>query len=190
MKYHGYGRRIVSIHELKKISTVIIISGFLLGIIYVNLFVKKYILSLGIFSDYFLEEYIRNSINTNEYMLYIAKIRLIPVLILIVLGNTRFKRISGSMFLLWTGCSAGMVLTTAILKMGIRGILLCMVGILPHFICYIAAYCMVIVYLLTYPNKQWDRMKIVSLILFMLLGIISECYINPVLMDIYINHIL
>lgn len=187
MKYHGYGRCIVRIQEVKKLSAVIIMSGFFAGIIYVNMFAKNYILSMGIFSEYFLEQYTGSRINPNEYIWYIMKIRILPIVVLLILGNTRFRRIAGGGFLLWTGFAGGMILTTAVLKMTVKGLLLCVTGVLPHFICYVAAYTMILIYLFTYPNSSWNRTKTVSLILFVLLGIISECYINPVLLEIYIN---
>lgn len=175
------------IQEAKKIFAVLLVIGFLIGIVYVNIFAKAYVASMGIFNDYFLSQYSGAELNTEEYILYIAKIRLIPVLLLLVTGCTDYKRTAASICLLWTGFSSGLILSASVLKMGIKGVLLCLTGIMPHFICYIAAYFMMLLYLFSYPDIRWNSSKTVSMILFLLLGIISECYVNPVLMDIFIN---
>lgn len=187
MKYHGCERCIVKVQEIKKITTIIITLGFLGGILYVNMFAKNYVLSMGIFSDYFLSQYAGNSIKIDEYIWYILRIRILPIMIMIIIGNTCYRRIAGTIFILWTGFLSGVILSTAVLKLSIKGVVLCVISVLPHFICYVAAYAMLLVYSLTYPNTKWNKTKTISLILFVMLGIISECYINPVLLDIYID---
>ena len=54
MKYHDYERCTVRIQEIKKLAVIIGMFAFLTGIIYVNLFAKKYMISMGIFDEYFL----------------------------------------------------------------------------------------------------------------------------------------
>lgn len=177
----------MSIQNVKKVLLGLFMFGFLVGIIYANLFAKAYILSMGIFDDYFLSGYRGTDLNTGEYIFYIARIRMIPVFLLGIAMCTNFKKIAGGICLIWTGFSGGLILTSSVLKMGIKGILLCLIGIIPHYICYIAAYLMLLLYIFTYPDIRWSGTKSVSFLLFLLLGIISECYINPVLMDIFIK---
>jgi len=88
---------------------------------------------------------------------------------------------------LWTGFSGGIIFTASTFKLGLKGIGLCIVSILPHFILYIAAYVILILYLYTYPNMKWNGTKTMSIIIFTMLGIISECYINPVMLEMYID---
>ena len=189
MNYHDSGRRSVNLREVKKIICVIFMMGFFAGIIYMNIFARSYLLSMGIFEKYFLEEYAGNKLNTASYMWYVVKNRVCPLVLLSILLNTRFGRIAGCIFLGWTGFASGMILTTAVFKLGIKGILLCVVGVLPHFVCYITVYIMLFSYMFRYPEVRWNTTKTVSIVLFVLLGIITEVYINPVLMDIYIKMI-
>lgn len=177
----------MKIQEVKKILIVLFMVGFLSGIVYANLFAKPYIVSMGIFSDYFLEQFSSVNINIDEYFCYIFRMRIAPLIFLGIAGCTKYKKIIGSVWILWTGFSCGIILTTAVLKLNIKGIVLCLTGILPHFVCYIAAYIIVLLYLFTYPEIRWNNSKTISIILFMLLGLVSECYINPVLMEIIIK---
>ena len=174
MKYHDYGRRSVRIREVKKIAVILLMSGFLAGIIYVNLIAKKYVVSMGIFSDYFLEQYAGSRIHTGEYIWYVMKVRTFPIVVILFLGNTRFRRMAGCFLLIWTGFAGGIVFTTAVLKMSIMGIFLCLIGIMPHFICYIAAYMLILIYLFAFPESKWNSTKTVSLLLFLILGIITN----------------
>ena len=187
MKYHDNGRHILSIQDVKKITCISFMFGFLLGIIYSNLIAKECIISTGLFDDHFIQNFSGNELNISLYIWYIIKLRIIPFLLLIVTLNTRYRRILSSIFLVWTGFSCGLILTAAILKLGIKGIGLCIVGSSPHFVSYITAYMMLFIYAFTYPAIKWNSTKTVSIILFILLGIITEVYINPVLMDIFIK---
>ena len=90
-------------------------------------------------------------------------------------------------FLAWTGFSSGMLLSMAVLSMGIKGSILCIVGILPQFLLYIPAYMVIIWYSYTYPQNRWNTQKSIFLGLTMLVGIILEAYINPILMQAYLG---
>lgn len=187
MNYQNYGRLIVEVHEVKKVASAIFMLGFLVGIIYVNVFARNYVVSMGVFSDYFLNQYSVKTIETKEYMFYIMKLRLFPFLLLAIGSSTKYKRMSAAIFVLWTGFSGGVIFAASVLKLGFKGVGLCIIGMLPHFICYIASYTVILLYLFAYPNLRWNSTKSMSVIIFILLGIISECYINPVILEMFIN---
>jgi len=179
----------VEVRDVRITASGIFMLGFIAGIIYVNIFAKAYVVSTGVFSDYFLEQCSVNQIDTREYMFYIIKIRVLPLLILGIAANTKYKKFAASLFLVWTGFSGGLIFTTAVLKMGIKGIGLCVVGVLPQFVCYVVLYTVLLLYLFTYPNTRWNSTKTMSITIFMMLGIISECYINPVILHVFMNMI-
>ena len=162
--------------KVKRLSFILFMSGFLAGVMYVNLFARDYILSLGIFSDYFLEQFSGTEIHTEEYLFYIIKLRVFPLLCLSILISTRYRRAVGIIFILWTGFSIGLILTTAIIKLNLIGIVLCVIGILPHFICYISVYIILLIYGLTYPEVRWNSSKTISIIIFMLSALVGLCY--------------
>ena len=177
----------MKIQEVKKLICIVFVFGFFAGIVYLNVFARSHLISLEIFDEYFLEQYSGNDLNTNTYIWYITKLRLFPVICLWVIAQTGYGRIAGALFLLWTGFASGMILTVSVFKLGIKGIIFCVVGMLPHFICYITVFIMLLLYLFNYPDTRWNSTKTVSVILFLLLGIITEAYINPVLLDIFIK---
>lgn len=183
MKYHGYGGRNVRIQEVRRLLLMIFMSGFLAGIIYANVIARTYIMSMGILDDYFLEQYAGRNLNSNQFLWYIIQIRFLPLVFLLFPGNIKIRRIIGFVFVLWTGFSCGLVFTMAILKLGEKGILLCAGSVLPHFICYFVTYTTVLLGLYIYPEYKWNSSRVVSTVLFFLLGIVSECHINPVIMD-------
>lgn len=175
------------IQEVKKIICVLFIFGFFTGILYLNIFARNWILSMGIFSDYFLEQYSGNKIDTSSYIWYVTKLRVFPFLLMAIPVSLIFKRITAVLYLVWTGFSSGLILTTAIVKLGLKGIILCVVGILPHFICYVMAFVMIFIYLFAYPDVKWNHTKTISITVFLSLGIITETYINPALLEMFIG---
>lgn len=179
----------MSLQEVKKIICIIFMMGFFAGILYLNIFARASLMSTGIFDSYFMEQYSGYKLNTMSYIWYVIKLRAVPVICLLIVSRTRLGKVAGGIFLAWTGFASGMILTMAVFRLGIKGIFLCIVGVLPHFICYITVYIMLFIYLFCYPNTRWNATKTVSMVLFMLLGIITESYINPVLMDIYMKAI-
>ena len=115
------------------------------------------------------------------------RVRLFPAALLAGLAFTRMRKIAAVIFLLWTGFSSGMLLTMAVVGMGVKGILLCVVGILPHFLCYIPACIVVLWYCWMYPRNQWNRQKTVFVALMLMMGLILESYVNPVWMKAFLG---
>lgn len=177
------------IQDNKKLFVLCYMAGFFAGILYVNLISRAYIASTGIFNDYFLEEYAQTDLVVGEFFLYVAYIRFVPVVFLGALACTRMRKGVALGYILWTGFSSGMILTTSVMKMGARGILLCLLGLTPQFICYGAAYLMLLWFMFTYPHTRWNLSKTVSFALLVLTGIVLECYVNPVIMTFFLNTI-
>lgn len=161
--------------------------GFLFGIIYVNLIAKQYTAQPGIFSDYFLKQYAAADVVAREYILYLVRIRILPFLLILGLSFTKLRKLSAFLFLLWTGFSSGMLLSMAVLGMGIKGSILCVVGILPHFLLYIPAYVVVLWYCWGYPVNQWNQQKTVFVVLTMVMGIVLEAYVSPIWMKWFLG---
>lgn len=174
------------LHTRKQLF-VFFMPGFLLGILYVNLIMKKYAAEPGIFSDYFLKQYQTAEIVAQEYVWYLVKIRVTPFLLLLGLAFTKVRKTSSIVFLVWTGFSSGMLLSMAVLSMGIKGSILCIIGIFPQFLLYIPAYMVVIWYSYTYPKNKWNTQKSVFVAMMMAAGLILEAYINPVLMHAFLS---
>ncbi|MGF0033757.1 stage II sporulation protein M [Bariatricus sp. SGI.154] len=177
----------MKIRESRKFLVLFCMVGFFLGIMYANLMSKDYITSMGIFNDFFLNQYSQTEIDVVEYIWYVAKIRITPVILAGALGCTKLRKVVVAVILLWTGFSGGMLMTSAVLKMGLKGLILCLVALMPHFVFYIAGYMILLWYFFTYPKARWNLSKTVSMVLFIAVGILLECYVNPVLMQMFLG---
>lgn len=161
--------------------------GFLAGILYANLMSGQYLTSSGIFNEYFLKQYAQTDVVTEEYIWYIIGVRGIPFVTFAMIGFTRMRKLASSGLLLWTGFSCGMVAVGAVMKMGLKGLLLCLVGITPQFCFYAPAYIVLIWYFYTYPQSRWNNSKTIFIVLAFLAGLVMEGYVNPVLMKAFIK---
>ena len=177
------------IRDNRKHFIVFYMLGFLGGILYTNIVSKDYVAVIGIFNDYFLNQYIQTELVTQEYLWYILRIRVIPLAAIAVIGCTRIRKGAVVCFLLWTGFLSGMLFTSAVIKMGIKGIILCLIAVTPQFVFYIMGYVIVLWCLYTYPISKWNFSKIAVVILAVASGIVLECYVNPILVKLFLKTI-
>lgn len=161
--------------------------GFLCGILYMNLTAQNTVANPGIFSESFLRQYEAAEIASGVYLLYLIRIRIMPFFMLIGLSFTRMRKVSAGAFLAWTGFSCGVILSMAVMEMGIRGILFCVAGVLPQFLVYVPAYVVVLWYCWIYPQNRWNREKTIFVVGAMLAGILLEVYVNPMLVKGVLN---
>lgn len=174
-------------HTRKKQFLVFFMPGFFLGIIYVNFIARKYMAEPGVFSDYFLDQFTTAQIDVREYLPCLLRLRLSPLLALAALSFTKVRKPAAVLFLVWTGFSGGVLISSAAAGLGIRGTLLCVTALLPQFLCYIPAYLILLWYCYSAPRTQWNRQKTIFLVLAMSVGIILELYVNPVLVRAFLS---
>lgn len=177
----------MKIQQRKKLMTAFYMAGFFIGILYANVFAKNYMTSTGIFSEYFLSQYVAIDVIPEEYMLYILRVRLAPLALLILAAQTRFRKLVVAGAFIWLGFSGGMLIVSAIMQLGVEGILLFLIGITPQFAFYAMAYIVLLWYFYTYPVATWNQGKTIFVLLTMALGILAEVYVNPILMKMFIN---
>ena len=91
------------------------------------------------------------------------------------------------MFLVWTGISAGILVSAAVLNIGIRGSILCLVGLFPQFLLYIPAYVILLWHCYTVPQSHWNRQKTIFVSLAMSVGMILEIYVNPIIVKAFLS---
>lgn len=161
--------------------------GFVFGVVFVNFIAVKYMAEPGIFRSYFLEQYQSVEIVAGEYLWYLIRIRVFPFLVLTGLTLTKAKKPAAILFLVWTGISGGVLISLAAAEMGIKGSILCIVGVLPQFLFYIPAYLVLLWYAYAYPSCQWNRQKTIFISFMMAAGLILEVYVNPLLVRAFIS---
>lgn len=161
--------------------------GFFVGILYENIVSRRYGLSIDIFQTYFLQQYKQTEIVAEKYLGYVLKARVVPLMGLCVLACVRWKKILAGVSVCWTGFLAGVMLVSAVMQLGAKGVLFCMVAMFPHIICYGLAYGILLSYFYRYPKARWNYAKTVFVILVMFIGILLETYLNPLLMKLVIQ---
>ena len=177
----------MKIFHTRKQFLAFFMPGFLLGIIYVNFIAGKYMAEPRIFSDYFLNQFVDAKIDVQEYLWYLLRLRAVPFLILAVLSFTRARKAAVILFLIWTGASGGVLISSAAAELGMKGCLLCVAALFPQFLFYIPAFIVMLWYCYTVPQSHWNRQKTVFVVLTMSLGIIMELYVNPIVVKAFLS---
>lgn len=175
------------IFRTRKQFLVFFMPGFLLGIIYVNFIAAKYMAEPGIFSEYFLDQFDSVKIEVGEYIWYLLRVRALPFLALAGIALTKMRKAAAVLFLFWTGISGGILISTAVLNLGIRGSLFCLAGLVPQFFLYIPAYLVLLWYCCTAPQNRWNQQKTIFVILAMSVGILLELYVNPLVVKAFLS---
>ena len=67
-------------------------TGFVLGICSANLWMKQYVLDIGILNQYFLEQYNQTDIVYEAYLWYLVKSRGTPFVLLLAAAGTRYRK--------------------------------------------------------------------------------------------------
>ncbi len=161
---------------MKNLLTICLAVGFLIGILYENLVSKGNGISMEQLKN------LSGVVVSEAYLWYVVKIRLIPLVVLLVIGLLKVRKIAILIGVLWTGFLAGVLLVSAVLLLGMKGILLCFLGMFPHMLFYGVSFGTLANYLFHYPKGQWNYAKSILVGFCMFLGIIFESYLNPVLM--------
>ena len=177
----------LKIRDSRKYLVVLYLTGFLIGIVSTNIESKELVVYSGVFSESFLNQYRQMEIDTEKFLWYVVRIRLLPVAVLGMLGCTRWKKTIVTMFLCWTGFLSGTGITLAILKMGVKGLLFGIVALTPQILFYIGGYFIILWYLYRYPDNRWNGTKTIGVCLALLAGIILETWVNPILMQLFIR---
>ena len=175
------------IRENRTYAVWICMAGFLAGIVYANLPARNEIADMGIFQEHFFSRFSQADTMSAGFLWYVARIRLMPALFLAVFGCTRFRKGAAAVMLLWTDFSCGLIMTAAVIKMGVKGWLFCLAAFTPHLFFYAAGYLILLWYLLRYPGVQWNLSKTAATAFLLVTGILLECYVNPVLLELFLK---
>ncbi len=150
--------------------------GFFVGILYENILLRM--------QGIHIEEIRWSNVNqiTETYLWQIVKLRSLPILGLWFMGKLRWKKQIVLLGIGWTGLLLGVLTVLAVAGAGVKGLILCLMGLLPHMIFYALCYGMIVVYLFYYPSKQWNAAKFCFVLVTLLIGILTEAYLSPILL--------
>ena len=153
---------------------MILVVGFFVGILYEN-----FSETIHFFKTEQLLRLREMNFQSKEYLLYIMKMRMLPLIGALFLWNFRWRKIVVLMVSGWCSFFLGRILVAAILAHGVKGILLSMGALLPHTIFYVLLYFIIILQVYDERRRKWKQIQIAAIIILLVLGIGSEVYINP-----------
>lgn len=180
------------------------LSGFVTGVLYLSIFGKAAVYETSLMSPYFVSKYSYVEFVTEELFLYTLKSRLSTFTILWLTGLTVLGTLVVHLYLFWLGAALGITVTTAAMKMGMKGILFCIAGSLPHVILYVPAVCWLLRKICEmsagqeWNMRQWSNGKrrfysylLVWLTgaLLLLTGAFLESYVNPLFLKTFLKRI-
>lgn len=126
------------------------------------------------------------------YLIYLIKIRGIQLAFIIFMTYIRKKRAGLGIWAFMTGSGFGIGIYAMSLRWGPIGILGYFMMIFPHYLCYFYAYSM---YIKNDSNGQQTGRTIhrkssylvskMSIIGVVIIGILSECYVNPLFIKLF-----
>lgn len=113
--------------------------GFVAGVIVLNIGSSFFLDSVGLLDEYTLGRIKYLEINRNNFFIYVIKKRLTAVWGLTLLSSALWGAVFLYLYIFWLGASMGILLSAAIVRYGIKGILLIVVGCLPQILIYVPA---------------------------------------------------
>lgn len=158
-----------------------LVVGFFVGIVYQNIIAKTEVVMVDLFLKSNLQLYLQTNIVTKSYAWYVVKERFLLFAWILLFSCLKWKRVFVIVLLLFFGFSIGTLVVLAVLQLGISGILLCVVGILPQGIFYGIGGYIFLTYWYHYPNQRWNYAKSVFVIVVLAVGIVMEVYVNPMI---------
>ncbi len=179
----------MDLRENGKVFLLFYLSGFFVGIIFANTISKELILSMEMFDENFLNQYFQIDLNETQYFIHLLKIRLAPLFFLVLTGTTKFRKIIVCLMVVWTGLLNGIVISSGILCCGFLGAVLVVCSLLPHILLYFVGYGALLWNIYKYPKLQLNIMKIMVILMIVTIGILTECYLNPSLVQMFIKTI-
>lgn len=115
----------------------VFLTGFAAGVLYMALFGRSVVHETTLLSRYFFSKYQQVEFASGELFLYILKSRMSAFTLLWLTGFTFFGTVASLLALAWVGISLGITMTTAAMKMGFSGMLICLASGLPQLILYV-----------------------------------------------------
>lgn len=181
--------------------TIFFIS-FLAGVLFMNLCSESFLNEEGIFNPVAMSRMKYMEVDHNSFFRYVLPMRIKPFLLLGLISTTCIGILAGYFCIVWQGLMTGMIITAALIRFGMKGLLLILAGVFPQQLLLIPAGIMMLSWcyqnccFLYFPHKcmwpgyksrqkQYLRQAGVLLWIFgvVIIGCILECYVNPILIS-------
>lgn len=178
------------------------LGSFLLGILIMNMGNEILLGDAGIFNTASMNRLKYIEINEGKFFAYVLRQRLGGCIVLLILSTTTLGLVSAYGVVLLQGMMTGMLMTAAVIRYGIKGLLLILGGMFPHQCLLIPGGVMMLGWCLenyywfhrygkgTIPYFRSRRQQLFHqgilllwILLVMLIGCVLESYVNPILIS-------
>lgn len=168
------------------------LTGFILGVFYIVLLGRSENSNM-LMSSYFFSKYQYMEYSSLDLLGYILKSRLLMLVFLWLMGLTVIGSMTVLLFSLWAGFSFGLIVTMAVVKLGMAGILLCIISMLPQYLVYFPAFLfgLLRIYEMAQAKKRNGAYAGAFGLTFLLVlaGAILESYAAPLLLKMLLKKI-
>ncbi len=174
------------------------LGSFLFGVLVMNVGNETLLSEGGIFSRTSVGRLRYMEIDSGRFFRYVLEHRMGEGALLVLLSGTWLGVISVYACIVWQGVLAGMTITAAVIRYGIKGLLLLLGGLFPHQLLLIPAQVMLLgwcyencgkghfsgKYTAPYhKNIRQHYLKQGIGLIVILIGCILESYVNPILLS-------
>lgn len=176
---------------MKKEHVAIFLS-FFLGCVFTNVLGNDLLTTYGILNDYFLSQFSYYAVDGNQLLAHILFERGKAAVTIFLLGWVMPGAVFSVLVKSMAAATSGFLLTVAVINLGVKGIAICIGGLLPQWIFYFAT---LFYYANTRKASAYSRTGNVytsdtyGFVLHglipavgMAFGVLTECYVNPLLL--------
>lgn len=175
--------------------------GILFGIIVVNIKKNLFMNEIDFLGTDLLYEMKYMSVDYGSFFFSVIKERIGPVIGIMVLATTYLGVVISYGYAGWLGMSVGMFVSASVIRYGVKGLILFLIAVFPHYLFYLPAWLILLqgarelcscIYFpggckRTYINGRRDEIRFGLGVLFKVLGVVIigvllESYVNPKLL--------
>lgn len=167
-------------------------AGFIIGLLFLNFRKSSLLENTGVLDEYTLYRMKYMTVDSSAFLSFVLRKRVGRILLLVVLSTTYLGMAACVGNIFWYGMCSGMFVSAAMIRYGVKGILLVVVSVFPQVLIYIPAMLSLLAWCTKLYRGIYHEREVPSMpgclfglarILFVFaFGILLECYINPYLM--------
>lgn len=170
---------------LKQQLFIDFLACFFIGIVLANLLGVDGFQKNGSLTRYYLKQFQYTTVQPLDLLWHVGCSRLTLFLALLALGTIPRGKAVHILFVAWSGFAYGYFCVLSIGAFGAKGLLLCLVALVPQFLLYVPAYLGLVRLSERHrEHRGWQRLAaVVFLLAALMIGILLEAYINPLIVQ-------
>lgn len=161
---------------------VLFFAGLIAGIVFVQF--QNDAVFAGIFSEYFLNQYASLKLDYRKLLGYVGGCRCGQYVLLVCCGALSAAPWLFDILLFLLGMIWGTLLSVSTIRLGLKGVLICAVGLIPQLFFYVVAFGWILMWIWRRGSSRKKYLLLSGIgFFFLLFGIVTEVYINPMILQ-------